>query len=103
VYVDAAPLSPAHCWIDLGTLIAFLENDEMHNGYDIEIPRQGDQIARLEPQIQRLAALLLDHCSQICSLFSTESGDELCTRLREFGLQRLRKQARLRWPNSVEF
>jgi hypothetical protein len=104
VYVDAAPLPPVeHCWIDLGTLIAFLKNDDLDNSYDIEIPHQGDRIARLEAQIQQLAALLLDHCSQICSLFSREASDRLCTRLKEFGLRRLEKQARLRWPNSVDF
>ncbi|MCS7219978.1 MAG: hypothetical protein RML36_17215 [Anaerolineae bacterium] len=97
VYADVAPLSPEeHCWIDLGTLIAYLKGNELDDSYDrIETPRHGDRMARLEPQVRQIAALLLDYCTQICALFSSKELDQLCDKLKKFGLQRSKKLARL--------
>lgn len=97
VYVDVAPLPPQeHCWIDLGTLIAYLKGNELDDSYNkIETPRYGDRMVRLEPQVRQVAALLLDYCAQICALFSSEESNQLCDKLREFGLQRSKRLAGL--------
>lgn len=104
VYVEVAPLPPEEqCWIELSTMIAFLRDNYTDTSCDIEVPRGGRRATRLERQIQPLAALLAQYCSEMCSLFSTRASEQLCPELTSFGLQRLKRLAQLRWPNSVDF
>lgn len=82
IFVDAGPLSAVEEWYDLATLIAYLTKETEQ--FEYKIPDYGDYDARVEWQLERLAAILQRYYTEICELFRRGTFDEKRADLKEF-------------------
>lgn len=97
-YLVISPLATQKiCWIDLEMLIRFLDDREGVNTLDKNVTCKLN-----EKRVRYLSKLLRDNLKRIRLLFS-ESDENLCVQLNAFEVEYLEAEARMRWPESVNF